>query len=32
MAIKYSPESDRILRGISTQATYFTFQMPHFSK
>jgi DNA-binding NtrC family response regulator len=32
MAIEHSPESDCILRGISTQATYFMLQRPHFSK
>jgi hypothetical protein len=32
MAIEHSPESDCILRGFSTQATYFMFQRPHFSK
>jgi hypothetical protein len=32
MAIEHSPESDCILRGLSTQATYFTLQRPHFSK
>jgi hypothetical protein len=32
MAIEHSPESDCILRGFSTQVTYFTLQRPHFSK